>query len=100
MSLKLLIQFRLTDLFIMLMGLDPLEMELQLVVSMTNGGMLFKEIRIVLPLVNRRKISSELLSKLESKEDMTGTLTWKTLIFQHIKLMPLLDILNHFNKSS
>lgn len=101
MSQQLQIQFSLTDLFIMLMGLDPLEMELQLVVSMTNGGMLFKQIRVILPLVNRRKMSSELLSKLESKEDMTGTLTWiSTVMFQHIKLMPLLVIPNHFNKSS
>jgi hypothetical protein len=66
---------------------------------MTFGGIKSKEIRIVLPQANKRKISSELLSKLESKEDMTGTLTWKTLILQHTKLMPLLDILNHFNKS-
>jgi hypothetical protein len=101
MSQQLQIQFSLTDLFIMLMGLDLLEMELQLVVSMTNGGMLFKQIRVILPLVNRRKMSSELLSKLESKEDMTGTLTWiSTVMFQHIKLMPLLVIPNHFNKSS
>jgi hypothetical protein len=99
MSQQLQIQFSLTDLFIMLMGLDLLEMELQLVVSMTNGGMLFKQIRVILPLVNRRKMSSELLSKLESKEDMTGTLK-STLMSQHIKLMPLLVIPNHFNKSS